>query len=64
MAEKKDFVFKEGEDYKMMVWVNPVWPLGDTHTCTKIRNDGKEGLFTCGTDTRWWAAAPDQFAKA
>lgn len=63
MANEKDMVFKVGHKYMMLEFVNPIWPPDAVNTCQQVRNDGKEGLFSVGNDSRWWAANPAQFKE-
>jgi len=55
--------FEKDKRYRMKVWVNPIWPEGQIHKCMESRNDGKEGLFQCGNDQRWWAMNGEQFEE-
>ena len=64
MSKDKDgnFIFKEGKEYRMKIFVNPVWVPNSTSICTAVKSDGKEGQFKNGDDIRWWYAT-DQFEE-
>ena len=78
MTKDKDgnYVFIKGKEYRPRVWVNPVWPIGQTLKCadteeyvfgmedgTEVKVKNGKGIFTSGNDTRSYVAT-NQFEEA
>lgn len=53
-------VFEAGKDYRMKVFINPVWPMGSVSHCEEVKDEGRQGFFRNGDDSRWWYAS-EQF---